>query len=41
MKLNKFFKNLKKDYKHLTFKGFAFNSEKIKKKIYIFCHTGD
>ena len=40
MKLNKFFKNLKKDYKHLTFKGFAFNSEKIKKKFIFFAIQG-
>ena len=40
MKLNKFFKNLKKDYKHLTFKGFAFNSEKIKKKFIFFAKQG-
>ena len=35
MKLKNFFTNLKKEFDQMTFKGFDFNSKKIKKN-YIF-----
>ena len=34
MKLNKFFKNLKKNHGEIRFKGFDFDSKKIKKTIF-------
>ena len=40
MKLKKFFKNLKKEFNNKNFKGFEFNSKKIKKNYIFFALQG-
>ena len=40
MKLNKFFKNLKKNHGEIRFKGFDFDSKKIKKNYIFFAIKG-
>ncbi len=40
MKLKNFFKNLKKEFNHITFAGFEFNSKKIKKNYIFFALQG-
>ncbi len=41
MKLKNFFKNLKKEFNNKSFKGFEFNSKKIKKKYIFFAIKGN
>ena len=40
MKLKKFFKNLNKKHGEITFKGFDFDSKKIKKNLYFLPYRG-
>ena len=40
MKLKNFFKNLKEEFNHATFKGFDFNSKRIKKNYIFFALQG-
>ena len=41
MKLKNFFKNLKKEFNNKSFKGFEFNSKKIKKNYIFFAIKGN